>query len=98
MFRKLLAVLAFALTGLLMLSASALAAPPYPAPPAYPAPPVVTVDGAPVPGASVDTATTLASTGAGFPVGATVLITVIVLIVGVGLVVLGRRLRQSRNR
>ena len=45
----------------------------------------------------MDTATTLASTGAGFNVGATVLIAVIVLIVGVGLVVLGRRFRQSQN-
>jgi len=91
MLRRLLAVLTFSLTGLLMFAASALAAPPYPAPR------VVTVDGAPAPGAPVDTATTLASTGAGFNVGAAVLIAVIVLIVGVGLVVLGRRFRQSQN-
>jgi len=67
--------------------------------PAYPAPPVVTVDAAPAPGAAAgtaDTATTLASTGAGFNVGATLLITVTVLL-GVGLVLLGRHLRRSNT-
>jgi hypothetical protein len=57
----------------------------------------VTVNGAPAQGAAVDTATTLASTGAGFNVGATVLIAVIVLMLGVAVVVLGRRLRRSNN-
>ena len=97
MFRKLLAVLTLALAGLLVCCASALAAPPYPAP-HYPAPPVVTVTAAPAAGApagTADTATTLASTGAGFNVGATVLIAVTVLLLGVGLVLLGRHLRRS---
>ena len=96
MLRKLLAVLAIALTVVLAFSASALAAPPYPAPPAYPAPAVVTVNGAPAAGAPVDTATALASTG--FPAGATLLTAAIVLVLGVGLVVFGRRVRQSQNR
>lgn len=94
MFRKLLAVLTFALAGLLVCAASALAAPPYPAPP------VVTVTAAPAAGApagTADTATTLASTGAGFNVGATVLIAVTVLLLGVGLVLLGRHLRRSNT-
>src|SRR5664279_5763496 len=96
MFRKLLAVLTLALAGLLVCCASALAAPPYPAPP-YPAPPVVTVAGAAAAGAPAGTATTLASTGAGFNVGATVLIAVTVLMLGVGLVLLGRHLRRSNT-
>ena len=94
LFRSLLTVLTFALAGLLVCGASALAAPPYPAPP------VVTVDAAPAPGApagAADTATTLASTGAGFNVGATVLIAVTVLLLGVGLVLLGRHLRRSNT-
>jgi len=60
----------------------------------------VTVDAAPAPGApagTADTATTLASTGAGFNVGATVLIAVTVLLLGVGLVLLGRHLRRSNT-
>ena len=75
-------------------TATTLAAPPYPAPP------VVAVDAAPAPGApagTADTATTLASTGAGFNVGATVLIAVTVLLLGVGLVLLGRHLRRSNT-
>jgi hypothetical protein len=94
MFRRLLTVLTFALAGLLVCGDSALAAPPYPAPP------VVTVDAAPAPGApadTADTATTLASTGAGFNVGAAVLIAVTVLMLGVGLVLLGRHLRRSNT-
>lgn len=95
MLRKLLAVLMFAVTGLLMFAATALADP------TYPAPPVVTVDGAPATGAAVDTvtdtATTLASTGAGFNVGVAVFIAVVVLVLGVGMVALGRRLRRSNN-
>lgn len=91
MVRKLLAVLTFAVAGLLMFAAVAAAAPPYPAPP------VVTVNSAPAPASAANTATTLASTGAGFNVGATVLIAVIVLMLGVALVVLGRRLRRSNN-
>jgi len=78
----------------LVCGASALAAPPYPAPP------VVTVTAAPAPGApagTADTATTLANTGAGFNVGATVLIAVTVLLLGVGLVLLGRHLRRSNT-
>src|SRR5664279_6532447 len=126
MFRRLLTVLTFALAGLLVCGASALAAPPYPAPPVvtvtaapaagapagtadtatalaappYPAPPVVTVTAAPAAGAPADTsdtATTLARTGAGFNVGATVLIAVTVLLLGVGLVLLGRHLRRSNT-
>lgn len=91
MFRKLLAVLTFAVTGLLMFTATALADP------TYPAPPVVTVDSAPATGAAVDTATTLASTGAGFNVGGAVFIAVVVLLLGVGMVALGRRLRRSNT-
>jgi hypothetical protein len=54
--------------------------------------------GAPgAPAGTADTATTLASTGAGFNVGATVLIAVTVLLLGVGLVLLGRHLRRSNT-
>jgi len=91
MLRKLLAVLTFAVAGLLMFAATALANP------TYPAPPVVTVGGAPATGAAVDTATTLASTGAGFNVVGAVFIAVVVLMLGVGMVALGRRLRRSNT-
>jgi beta-lactamase regulating signal transducer with metallopeptidase domain len=99
MIRKLLATATLAVLGLLWLPAMASAAAP-----AYPAPPVTPETAIP---AAVDAVTapeiasqttdvgSLASTGAGFNVGLTVWIAVAVLVVGVGLMLAGRRSRKS---
>lgn len=90
MIRKLLATATLAVFGLLWLPAMAsAAAPPYPAPPVTPA--VDTVSTAP----NSDSVTSLASTGAGFNVGLTVWIAGAVLVVGIGLLIAGRRSRKS---
>lgn len=98
MIRKLLATAASAVLGLLMLPAPAsAAAPPYPAPPVTPESPIsATVDAvSTAPAVANDSVTSLATTGAGFNVGLTLLIAAIVLVVGVGLLLAGRRSRKS---
>ena len=99
MVRRIFAVLTLAVAGLLAVPALAMAAtqPPYPAPPVTPA----TEVWAPVAANSTsvsDPYTALASTGAGFSVETFVLVGAIVLLVGVGLLVLGNRLRQSSSQ
>lgn len=96
MIRKLLAAATLAVFGLLWLPAMAsAAAPAYPAPPVAPET-VVTVAADAVSttpnGADV---TSLASTGAGFNVVLTVWIAAAVLVVGVGLLLAGRRSPKS---
>ena len=99
MLRKFLAVLALAVTGLVTYSAVAAAGdPPYPAPPVVPESPLHPAPSVVPNGVGHTASSTLASTGAGFNVGAIVLIAAIVLMVGAGLIVLGRRLRQSNSR
>ncbi len=101
MIRKLLATATLAVLGLLWLPAMAsAAAPSYPAPPVTPestVPAVVdAVSTAPeISSRTTDSVASLASTGAGFNVGLTVWIAVAVLVVGVGLVLAGRRSRKS---
>jgi LPXTG-motif cell wall-anchored protein len=101
MIRKLLATATLAMLGLLWLPAMAsAAAPAYPAPPVTPestVPAVVdAVSTAPeISSRTTDTVASLATTGAGFNVGLTVWIGVAVLVVGVGLLLAGRRSRKS---
>jgi len=101
MIRKLLATTTLAVLGLLWLPAMAsAAAPAYPAPPVTPETAVPAavdaVSSAPeIASLTTDPASSLASTGAGFNVGLTVWIAVAVLVVGVGLMLAGRRSRKS---
>ena len=96
MVRKLLATATLALLGLLWLPAIASAGtPPYPAPPVTPetaVPAAVDVVSTAPSGESV---AALATTGAGFNVGLTVLVAAAVLVVGIGLLIAGRRTRKS---
>jgi hypothetical protein len=94
MIRKLLATATLAVLGLLWLPAIASGGvPPYPAPPVTPETTVPTTFASSVP--TGETVTSLASTGAGFNVGLVVLIAAVVLVVGIGLLVMGRRSRKS---
>ena len=95
MIRKLLAAASLAVLGLCWLPAIASAAPAYPAPPVTPDTAVPTAVDAVSTASTTDSVTSLASTGAGFNVGLTVWIAVAVLVIGVGLLLAGRRSRKS---
>ncbi len=99
MVRTLLAAVTLALLGLLWLPAVASAsAPPYPAPPVTPdtvVPAAVDAGVDSAPAVANDAVTSLASTGAGFNVGMTALIAAAVLVVGIGLLIMGSRIRRS---
>ena len=90
MIRRIAALLTLAAAGLLMLPAIASAET------SYPAPSVTTTTGT-VPAGGTVTGTGLASTGAGFSIGAAVLIGALILAVGLGLVLIGNRFRKSNR-
>ena len=96
MFRRIAAVVALAVVGLFVLPTLVWASnPPYPAPPVTPAAETWTPVADSV---SYTPATALASTGAGFSVGTAVLIGVAVLLVGLGLMFVGKRSRKAGNQ
>ena len=96
MIRKLLVTATVAVLGLFWLPAMAsAAAPAYPAPPVTPETAVPAAADAVGTASPTDSVSSLAITGAGFNVGLTVWIAVAVLVVGVGLLLAGRRSRKS---
>ncbi len=92
MIRKMLAAATLALFGLLWLPTMASAAtPPYPAPPVTPETSIPAVADVVSTAPAGDSVSSLASTGAGFNVGLTLIMAAAVLVVGAGLLLVGRR-------
>jgi hypothetical protein len=95
MMRRIVAALTLVVAGLLAVPSLASAAtnPPYPAPPVTPG----TQTWAPVtdPSIAYSQSTALASTGTGFSVGTAFAIGAVILVVGLAMVILGKRLRRS---